>query len=471
MKKLLGVLLILAVLLPCCLVLFTGCQEATDYEHTIVFYSSQGDALQKVTQNAIAEFEKKYPGWKVEHVQVGNYDDVKDKIVSDFQGSQQPDVAYCYSDHVAQYLQTGKVYNLNDLIGLTTQTINIYETLEDDSVNESTKEVYVGYTEEEVADFVQGYYEEGYAYNYGGYAEYGYSDNDLLTLPFVKSTELMYYNKTALDALNLEPAKTWDELWTQCEALSIKYPTATPLAYDSEANWFITMCQQNGWDYTSATGSHYLFNNENTQAWLQSLNDYYNLGYITTQELYGAYTSALFTAGADNGGCIYCIGSSGGASYQDPGKAFEYGIARVPGTKDADGNINYSAISQGPSLVMLEAGNGVSNVEEKKIMTWLFVKELLDPTFQAAFAIASGYNPCRTSTYEIEDYATHMAGKDITAVAANVAASMREEFFTSPAFVGSSMARTQVGNVVCYALTGSKTPAKALSDAVANCGG
>lgn len=200
------------------------------------------------------------------------------------------------------------------------------------------------------------------------------------------------------------------------------------------------------------------------------MNEYYNKGYIATQNEYGAYTSALFTKGTE-GGAIYCIGSSGGASHQNPGSAFKWGIAPIPGSVQADGSVNYSAISQGPSLVMFEAGNGVANIDEKKIMTFMFVKELMDPTFQASFAIASGYNPSRNSVYEIEAYKEHMKGTDITAVAANVAASMSDRFFTSPAFVGSSTARTQVGNVVLYTLKGSKSAEKALSDAITNCGG
>ena len=230
------------------------------------------------------------------------------------------------------------------------------------------------------------------------------------------------------------------------------------------------MCEQNGWGYTSASAPHYLFNNENTTAWLKELNEYYNKGYIATQNEYGSYTSALFTKGTD-GGAIYCIGSSGGASHQNPGSAFTWGIAPIPGSKRADGSVNYAAISQGPSLVMFEAGNGVENIDEKKIMTFMFVKELMDPEFQAAFAKESGYNPSRNSVYENEDYAEHMNGTDITAVAANVAASMSNRFFTSPAFIGSSTARTQVGNVVLYTLKGSKSAEKALLDAISNCGG
>lgn len=463
MKKFLCSLLCVVLLATCCVAVFAACEAPVDYEHTIIFYSTQGDSLQQVTANAIKNFEEKFPGWKVEHTQAGGYDDVKKKIVSDFQGGIQPDLAYCYADHVALYMQTEKVYDLNSLINSTATVTGVDST-------GAEKAYTVGYSADEIADFVRGYYEEGYASNYSNYADYGYTKDSMLTLPFVKSTELLYYNKTALDSIGLDPATTWDELWEQCADLKEKYPTATPLGYDSEANWFITMCAQNGWDYTSAeNGKHYIFNNENTKAWLTQLNQYYKLGYITTQEIYQAYTSGLFTKGAEDGGAIYCIGSSGGASHQDPGKTFEWGVAPIPASGTGEGQ--NAAISQGPSLVMLEAGNDVSNVEEKKIMTFMFMKELLDPTFQASFAIASGYNPSRNSVFDIEAYAEHMEGTSITAKAAEVAASMKDCFFTSPAFVGSSTAREQVGNVIVYALTGKKTPQAALEDAVKNCGG
>lgn len=475
MKKLIVSLTALVLVLAMCTFILVACGETNpsgngdggnttdsgDYSKTIIFYSTQSDALQKITSNAIAAFEAKYPGWKIDHRQPGGYDEVKEKIISDFQGGVQPDLAYCYPDHVAQYLQTGKVIDM-------TKFINSTDTVELADGTLAT----VGYSAEELADFVPGYYNEGYAVNFGGYANYGFTANSMLTLPFVKSTELLYYNKSALEELGLPVATTWDQLWAQCEAIVKKFPSATPLGYDSEANWFITMCQQNGWGYTSAEGNNYRFNNENTIAWLAEIRDYYDMGYLTTQKDYGAYTSGLFTKGVNDGGLVYCIGSSGGASHQDPAGAFEWGIAPVPGSVQADGSVNYSAISQGPSLVMLSAGYNVDNAEEKQLMTWLFIKELLDPTFQAAFSIGSGYNPCRLSTLEVQSYIDHMADTDsITAVAAKVASEMSDRFFTSPAFKGSSTARLQVGTALVYAMQSQKTPEEALEDAYRNCGG
>ncbi len=459
MKKLIVSVLVVVMLLTACVTLLAACDDSTDYDHTIVFYSTQGDSLQKVTKNAIDAFEAKYPGWTVSHIQVGGYDDVKSKIISDFQGSKQPDLAYCYADHVAQYLQTSKVVNLNKYINSTA------------TVTAGDGTTYnVGYTAAEVADFVQGYWAEGYASNYSGYEAYGYASTDMLTVPFVKSTELLYYNKTALDALGLTPATTWTELWEQAPILKAAYPSATVLGYDSEANWFITMCQQNGWGYTSADDdNHYLFNDTNQQEWLTTLNTYWENGWITTQDDYGSYTSGLFTMGTD-GGIIYCVGSSGGASYQSTDN-FTWGVTSIPGSVRADGSVNNSAISQGPSLVMFTGGNGVSNASEKELYTWLFVKELLDVEFQAAFATASGYNPSRQSVYENAQYVAELNKGTIVAEAAKAARSMTEWFFTSPAFVGSSTARTQVGNALLYVMQGEKTADKALRDAYRNCGG
>ncbi len=479
MKKFLSKMLVFAlvVCLSGVVSVFAGCTNnktsSIDYEHTIVFYSSQGDKLKTLTENAIKSFEAKYPGWTVEHSTQGGYDDVKDKIVADLQAGTQPDLAYCYPDHVALYLQTGKVVDLNKYIN-STEYAHWNETDSEGNTTVHNTNQLVGYTAAEQADFVEAYYNEGLATNFGGYAKYGYSSDAMLVLPFVKSTELLYYNKTALDGANLTPATTWDELWAQCETLMARYPKCTPLGYDSEANWFITMCEQNGWGYTSADDdNHYLFNGQDQAAWLAQLAEYYQKGYFTTQTEYDAYTSGLFTKGVEKeaGGIVYCVGSSGGASYQDPGDVFTVGVTSIPGSKQADGTVNNAVISQGPSLVMLTGGNKVSNASEKEMMTFMFIKELLDVTFQTSFSIESGYNAVRYSVSDVDEWKEHVAADNITAKAASVGEQMRDSYFTSPAFIGSSTARTQVENVLLYSIRGTKTPTEALADAYKNCGG
>lgn len=464
-KRVLRALGLTSVLGMSCLAL--GSCEQQDTAHTITFYTTMGEKLQAPLNATIEQFEKKFPGWTVEAIFPGGYDEVKSAIVGDLQANSQPDLAYCYADHVAQYLVTGKVVNISNFIN--NQNTLVANVLVDNEWVEKTYEgEIVGYTEAEIKDFVPGYYAEGYASNYADFSTYGYAETDLLTLPFQKSTEILYYNADALAELEVEVPTTWDELWEICRLAKAKWPASTPLGYDSESNWFITMCEQNGWGYTSAQKPHYLFNNPETQAWLAELNGYFKEGLFTTQEIYGAYSSNLFTKGAETGS-ILSIGSSGGASYQDPGNKFKFGVAPIPGSKQADGTVVHKAISQGPSLVMFETS--ASNATEKELMTWEFVKLLLEPENQCKFAGTSGYMPARISAYDVPYYQELLEDTSNIVVATVLCAkTMTDRYYTSPAFVGSSTARTQVGSALVYAAMGTKTPQAALSDASKKCG-
>ena len=437
-----------------------------DPAHTITFYHTMGDSLQKVLATAVEDFEAKYPGWKIQAQQVGGYDDVKDAITADLRAEQQPDVAYCYADHVASYLGSGMVLDLSNYIKNQDKLVvnvlnenNEYAQKEYDSI--------VGYTEAEVADFVAGYYAEGYATNYADYEASGFTADSILTLPFVKSTEVLYYNKSALDDCKLQVPTTWDELWACCKKIKQKYPNSTPLGYDSEANWAITMCEQNGWGYTSASGDHYLFNNDGLKGWFEDLNEHYEDDeYFTTQSIYGSYTSNLFIKGATEGS-IFSIGSSGGASHQATNE-FTWGVAPIPGSVLPNGEVSHKVISQGPSLVMFKSNQ--ANAEEKQLMTWTFVKMLEEPLFQCSFAISSGYNPVRETSYTVSDYVRFLDGDSIVAKTAVVGRDQMPYYFTSPAFVGSSTARKQIGSALVFAATGEKSAEEALVDALAKCG-
>ncbi len=474
MKKLLTVAIAGCLAVSGCAA-FAACGSGGDANHTIVFYSSQGQELVSVTTAAIEAFEAKYPGWKVEHTQPGGYDEVLSKVRSDLTAGLQPDLAYCYADHVAQYIESGKVVDMSKyLTNAESYTYTVGE--------EEHKVERIGFTEEEKASFITGYFEEGFAKNFTGYEDAGLDENALLTLPFVKSTEVLYYNPDALEELGYEePPKTWKELWEICAAAKDEWDSCTPLGYDSEANWFITMAQQKEFGYTSTDPTnHYLFNNDGAKAWLNEIKGYYTNKYFTTQQIYGSYTSSLFVKGPEDGGLIFCIGSTGGAKNQSGGELFTTEVAPIPGI-DED---HMQCISQGPSLVMLTGGQGASNASEKEIMTFQFVKELLDVKFQSKFSRASGYAPMRTDVYKEENFARFREGEDedgnrLTGtdliVSKCIKAGTGDDFngrlFVSPAFVGSSTARQQMTSVVQFVLLGQKDAATALADAYKNCGG
>ena len=474
MKKLIA--LTLSLLIAAC-ALLTGCnigntQSGENYtidgdkiptaDVEVVFYHTMGANLRGVLQKYIAEFNKTYPNITINEQSIGGYDDVRDQIKNEIQVGKQPALAYCYPDHVATYLRSKKVIDLS-----------VY-------INDPD----VGLTDAQKSDFIAGYYKEGQQFG---------DESKMYTLPFSKSTEVMYYNKTFFDTHGLSVPDHWFPNGAN-DTTSLDYvikkikelePTSVPLGYDSEANWFITMTEQLKTPYTKATESvegRFLFNDPANIEFCDKFRAWALDGLMTTQAIYGGYTSGLFTntQANDKGEVVHSyisIGSSAGATYQCPGKSddgsypFEVGIAQIP---QADAN-NKKVISQGPSVCMfVQKDPNVNNA------AWLFLKFLLtSPEFQAEFSMTSGYVPVLKSTFELDPYKEFLAGastnkEGIAALSAKVCMEQENSYFTSPAFEGSSHARDQVGNLLIAYVSASKDASEAelkklFSDAVNRC--
>ena len=421
---------------------------------TIKFYHTMGANLRAVLEAYIEEFNALYPNITIEHSQVGNYDDVREQISTEISVGNQPNIAYCYPDHVALYNIAKATQPLDKYIDSTVEVTRA----------DGTTEI-LGLTEEQKADFIAGYYNEGKAFG----------DGLMYTMPMSKSTEVLYYNKTFFDEHNLTVPTTWDELEAVCAEIKKIDPQSIPLGYDSEANWFITMTEQYGSPYTSAEGDHYLFDDPQNHAFVKKFNEWFNTGYLTTQNIYGSYTSGLFVSTSDVKSYM-SIGSSAGATHQRPSAnsdgsyPFEVGIATIPQVDAA----NPKVISQGPSLCIFAKEN-----EQEVIASWLFVKFLTTTVpFQAEFSMASGYVPVLKSVGENPVYADFIShadgGNNIAALSAKVCLEQENAYYTSPAFNGSSEARDQVGALMtkCLALKDGDIDAQiaeAFEDAVAEC--
>ena len=251
-------------------------------EVTISFYHTMGNTtsapLRDILDKYIKKFNETFPNITIEHEQIGGYDDVRDNIKEQISIGAQPNMAYAYPDHIALYNKAKAVVTLDNLI----DDNKVYTVT---NAQGEEVEYRIGLTKEEKADFIEGYYEAG--------ASFG--DGLMYSLPFSKSTEVLYYNKSFFTKNNLKVPTTWDEMWEVCAKIKNIDPKCTPLGYDSANNWFITMCEQMGSGYTSATGEHFLFDNKQNKDWLNDLRDKYQKGYFTTQGLLGTYTSSIFT--------------------------------------------------------------------------------------------------------------------------------------------------------------------------------
>jgi len=468
MKKVLSIALALVMLLS--IFTMTGCKKKSsiskDFEVTeefnlnedvyITFSHTMGAPLQAVLENYIAEFNKIYPNIHISHQATGGWADINGQINTEIAGGEQPNIAYCYPDHVAMYNIAQAVVVLDNLI-------------ESDQKIGDTGEI-LGLTDAQKKDFIESYYNEGLVYG----------DGKMYTLPMSKSTEVLFYNKTFFDEHELKVPTTWDEMWEVCDQILAIDSECWPLGYDAEDNWFITMCEQMKSGYTSAEdGGKFLFNNDTNKKFVKDLRTYYEKGYFTTQELYGSYTSGLFVETKDRNSYM-CIGSSGGASHQlsngdtgDGSFAFEVGVAPIP---QFDAN-NKRTISQGPSLCILK---GANTTNQQVMASWLFIKFLCtNVDFQAEFSMTSGYMPVLNSVTENEAYAKWLSKgngyENLIAKCVQIGIDGRADYFVSPAFKGSSTARSEVGSLLIKCISGKPDGSlddfinKAFQDAIDEC--
>ena len=464
MKKLIALVLTVA-LAASLIVVLAGCRNnLADFEIpeggydgsavTIKFSHSMGAEYRTILDNHIKEFNKLYPNITVKHESLGGYDDVRDQIKNELTTDNYPNIAYCYPDHVALYNQFGKVVALDSLIDS-----------EIDVTRADGKTEPLGFTETQKADFIETFWNEGKQF----------ADGRMYTLPFAKSTEVLYYNVDKFNELGLSVPDHWfssDESDTTsmeyvCKKLKEAEPTCTPFGYDSDSNWFITLMEQAGLPYTSATGEKYLFNTTGAQELMEKLRGWYQAGYFTTGSLYGSggssttYTSALFTGKNATTRSYMSIGSSAGATNQRPDKvngkySFEVGITTIPQLDPSKGTV---AISQGPNVCIFNRAN-----PQEVVASWLFVKYLLTShAFQYEFTEKGGYVPPIKSLADeslaetdpavalyVENMKNADGGENISYLSQKLCLGLAEgknytSFFTSPAFPGSSTARDQVG--------------------------
>jgi len=404
-------------------------------DYTITFYHTMGQNLNKVLDLYLSEFKTLYPNINIEWTQVGGYDDVRNQISTEITTGSQPNMAYCYPDHVALYNVSNSVVTLDELISSTA----------DDGLGGI-----IGLTQEQIDDFIEAYYNEG--------RQFG--DGLMYSMPFSKSTEVLYYNKTFFTENKLSVPDHWFSLGEDdttsmeyvCQKIREIDPTSIPLGYDSESNWFITLAEQMGAEYTTNEegSSHFLFDNRFNRGIFNIFRGWFKEVYFTTQEIYGSYTSGLFVNVDPTKPRSYMsIGSSAGAVHQSPAKVdneypFEVGIVPIPQLNPE----NPKVISQGPSICIFNKED-----PQEVVATWLVLKYLItNVEFQAEFSLASGYVPVIKSVMENEIYAEALADADgyegIAMLSAKVCLEQADYYYTSPAFNGSSKARDEVGKLV-----------------------
>lgn len=412
---------------------------------TIDFLSMANSDYLKRLQSYIDEFEKTEPHVKVNlynPLGSGNYTLLEKIIVSGFFKEDYPDIAQCYPDNVVKYIAQGYAVKLDNYLDNDKYGINAGEDKD---------------------DYISSFMDEGSKYPVEG----------TYSLPFCKSTELMYYNADALIGLDLSNVNasinngnpldeeylndlTWEELFEELcpaiktyndslddeEKIMVDNDNSAVFTYDSDDNFFITLAEQHGYGYTSMDeeGKGSIdFDNPEMKELVKKLKIAKDNKYLQTKGTYRDYVSDLF----QNRECLFTVSSTAGLSYNYSEKnPFKIGVAKIP---HAEGK-NYVAINQGPSVCILDHKN-----ENRSLASYLLWKHITSKKNSSDWALYTGYMGIRHSSYETDEYKAtieNVDASDLKALAAaenlKKIAEVRELTFNTPVFRGSGNARSNV---------------------------
>ena len=412
--------------------------ESREYE--ISFWAKNDTNLTQVAiyEQTIADFEELYPNIRVNLRLYTDYGRIYNDVITNIATDTTPNVCITYPDHIATYLTgEGTVVPLDDLLdhpkyGLGGSAVRFDAPTE--------KEI--------VPQFLQECYVNGSCY----------------ALPFMRSTECCYVNKTYVEKLGytLPETLTWDFIWEVSEAAMQKdadgnflvngQKVLIPFIYKSTDNMMITMLRQRGAAYSTATGEIGIFN-DTTEELLYTVAEHAETRAFSTFKI-SSYPANFLNAGQ----CIFAIDSTGGATWmgsdaplvdisEDALVKFETAVMTVP-QFDVD---NPQMISQGPSVCVF----GKEDSQEV-LASWLFTQYLLTNGVQIAYSQTEGYIPVTKKAQESDVYQDYLAreGEDndlhytVKLQAAKLLIANTENTFVTPVFNGSASLRDAAGHLV-----------------------
>ena len=392
----------------------------------------------RIYEKAIADFEKLYPNVTVNMRLYTDYGKIYNDVITNISTNTTPNVCITYPDNIATYM-TGSnvVVPLDELIADPKYGMGGSELLydgpkKDEVIPEFLEECRLG--------------EQIYA------------------LPYMRSTEACYVNKTYVEKLGYELPEvlTWDFVWEVSEAATAKdadgnyavngQKTMIPFIYKSTDNMMIQMLKQQDAPYSQEDGTIEIFN-DTTRGILKEIAGHAQSGAFSTFKI-SSYPANFLNAGQ----CIFAVDSTAGATWMGmnaplsdiaPDKAVEFETAVYPVPQYDTGNPKM--ISQGPSVCIFNKAD-----PQVVLASWLFTQYLLTNDVQIAYAETEGYVPVTQKARDTEEYKEYLAAEgtdndvhyDVKIKATKMFIENTTNTFVTPVFNGSASLRDAAGQLV-----------------------
>ena len=450
--KILSIVLTFLILLGS-MMTFTGCHgreglepfalpdefdTTRDYEITFWAKNDTNKTQTAIYEKSIADFEALYPNIKVNLRLYTDYGKIYNDVITNIATNTTPNVCITYPDHIATYL-TG-----------TNQVVPLDTLFADEKYGLAGREVLFDAPAkgEIIPQFLEECAFEGHFY----------------ALPFMRSTEACYINKTYVEALGytVPDVLTWDYIWEVSEAAMEKDADGNfkvngqnvmiPFIYKSTDNMMIQMLKQKNAGYSTEEGELLLFN-DITKELLYTVAEHAKTEAFSTFKI-SSYPANFLNAGQ----CIFAIDSTAGATWmgtdaplcdisEDKIVEFETEVRMIPQFNPE----NPKMISQGPSVCLFNKED-----PQEVLASWLFMQYLLTNEVQIAYSQTEGYVPVTAKAQTSDVYQDYLmrAGEDnelyydVKLKAVNLLLNNTENTFVTPVFNGSASLRDAAGQMI-----------------------
>ena len=442
----------LACLLLCALCLaLSGCHGAdtsADFqiprvfddsrEYNLVFWAKNDTnvAQTKIYEKAIADFQALYPNVHINLRLYTDYGRIYNDVITNIATSTTPNICITYPDHIATYLTGSNVVAPLDAL------------MADESYGLGGSALRFDGPREIIPQFLAECQIGGQYY----------------ALPFMRSTEACYVNKTYVEKLGytLPETLTWDFVWEVADAAAVKDEAGNylvngqkvmiPFIYKSTDNMMIQMLRQKGAGYSTENGDVLLFN-DTTKELLFTIAQHAKTGAFSTFKI-SSYPANFLNAGQ----CIFAVDSTAGATWMgaeaplldiSPDKLvpFETAVLPIPQFDPQHPQM----ISQGPSVCIFNKTD-----PQEVLASWLFMQFLLTQDVQIAYAETEGYVPVTGEAQASPEYQDYLSrgGEDndqhyaVKIKASRLLLEHTQDTFVTPVFNGSASLRDAAGQLI-----------------------
>lgn len=412
--------------------------DSREYEITFWAKNDTNIGQTRVYEQAIEDFQELYPNIHVNLRLYTDYGRIYNDVITNISTNTTPNVCITYPDHIATY-RTG-----------TNSVVTLDELLVDEKYGLGGSELkFDSPTKEEIVpEFLEECQLDGAYY----------------AIPYMRSTEACYVNKTLLEKLGytLPDVLTWDFVWEVSDAAAKKdadgnyllngQKVMIPFIYKSTDNMMIQMLKQKDAGYSTDEGEIQIFN-DTTKELLCTVADHVKTGAFSTFKI-SSYPANFLNAGQ----CIFAVDSTAGATWMgtyaplsdisaDKFVEFETVVRMIPQFDPEHPQM----ISQGPSVCIFNKSDS-----QEVLASWMFAQFLLTNEVQIGYAQTEGYVPVTLKAQQDSTYQDYISREgedndlyyDVKIQAAKLLMEHTGDTFVTPVFNGSTSLRDAAGQMI-----------------------